>query len=532
VCWEKDADVLWIGDNSTQVQIGDVLALFDCADGDCNAVTMADTEYLSGPAAQTSAASGLIFGRDGDCAESLTEGQACWDTDDDNLYVGDNAAAKLISTGGDVTDVLGCAGADCTDITMTDGDELHGPAVQDEADEGIFIGLDDDCTESLAEGQTCWKSNSDDLFIGTSSAAKLISTEGDITDVFSCTSGDCANLVIGEGESIKVIFPQNAADEGIIVGRDDNCDQSISDGQLCWDYVDDDFYVGDGAAAVKIQDWDTDLDTLATNDGSNLTSVDAATGDSATAFFDVGVIEHEYGGLEASVQAYTGLVRISGGATSDANDEAKLEAAIGSVDLVAVATDDITSANLATAVSDETGTGVVVFSTDPVLSTSVALPQAAALTVDAAGEIMVDTDDSGVGGDQLVYYDGTNAAVVPYVDQYCIRVDNVGDTETDDWPIWMNSAYTDVLLISAACACIGTCNVEADLIFEVDDGSVAAITGTTACEDTGAPPANQALSGDETNLGQFEVLRFDVNNSPDPETDEYIVCVNYEVVRQ
>lgn len=52
------------------------------------------------------------------------------------------------------------------------------------------------------------------------------------------------------------------------------------------------------------------------SDGTCLTSVDAATGDSATAFFDAGTIEHERGGLEADVSAYDGLVKITGGVTS------------------------------------------------------------------------------------------------------------------------------------------------------------------------------------------------------------------------
>jgi hypothetical protein len=59
--------------------------------------------------------------------------------------------------------------------------------------------------------------------------------------------------------------------------------------------------------------------------GSGLTAVDAATGDSATGFFDAGTIEHEYGGLEANVSAYAGLVAISGGSTSNITDGAGLE---------------------------------------------------------------------------------------------------------------------------------------------------------------------------------------------------------------
>src|SRR3990167_5418078 len=41
----------------------------------------------------------------------------------------------------------------------------------------------------------------------------------------------------------------------------------------------------------------------------------ALTGDTATAFFSVGTIEHERGGLEADVSAYDGLIGITGGAT-------------------------------------------------------------------------------------------------------------------------------------------------------------------------------------------------------------------------
>ena len=49
-----------------------------------------------------------------------------------------------------------------------------------------------------------------------------------------------------------------------------------------------------------------------TNTGDNTV---ATTGDSATAFFGAGTIEHERGGLEADVNAYDGLIGITGGAT-------------------------------------------------------------------------------------------------------------------------------------------------------------------------------------------------------------------------
>lgn len=73
-----------------------------------------------------------------------------------------------------------------------------------------------------------------------------------------------------------------------------------------------------------VVDNDTRLDTaeavlgVAFTDGSSLTGVDAATGDSATSFFDAGTCEHERGCLEADLSAYGGIPAISGGSTSQA----------------------------------------------------------------------------------------------------------------------------------------------------------------------------------------------------------------------
>jgi len=144
----------------------------------------------------------------------------------------------------------------------------------------------------------------------------------------------------------------------------------------------------------------------------------ALTGDSATAFFSAGTIEHEYGGLEADVSAYGGIVGITGGSTLDVNTEAELETALGGIDVIvsteintfaeldaivadedlvgttttfaggditgniktAVIVDDshnhvianidsMTSAALAGQISDETGSGLAVFATSPTLTT-------------------------------------------------------------------------------------------------------------------------------------------------------------------
>lgn len=118
--------------------------------------------------------------------------------------------------------------------------------------------------------------------------------------------------------------------------------------------------------------------TLATTEfsggGSGLTSIDAATGDNASSFFDAGTIEHERGGLEADVNAYSGLVGINATATSEVDTETELETHLGGLDVVTVTADDITSANLATLINGETGTGDPVFSTSPTFVTGITVP--------------------------------------------------------------------------------------------------------------------------------------------------------------
>jgi len=86
--------------------------------------------------------------------------------------------------------------------------------------------------------------------------------------------------------------------------------------------------------------------------GASLTAIDAATGDSATAFFDAGTIEHEYGGVEADISSYDGLVGIKDGSTIDVNSSAEMLAAI----------------------DDETGTGALVFGTSPTFTTGITVP--------------------------------------------------------------------------------------------------------------------------------------------------------------
>ena len=114
---------------------------------------------------------------------------------------------------------------------------------------------------------------------------------GDITKIGTCETGDC--FVDGSTTSTALVFEgTDNTYETTFTAADATADRTVT--------------LPDATGTVLLAD----------GDGSSLTSVDAATGDSATAFFDAGTIEHEYGGLEDDVSAYDGLVKITGGATS------------------------------------------------------------------------------------------------------------------------------------------------------------------------------------------------------------------------
>lgn len=73
-------------------------------------------------------------------------------------------------------------------------------------------------------------------------------------------------------------------------------------------------------------------DKLLIDAGQNWPTADTANaGDNATSFFSAGTIEHERGGLESDVSAFSGLVAISGGTTSEVNSKSELESEIADV---------------------------------------------------------------------------------------------------------------------------------------------------------------------------------------------------------
>lgn len=147
--------------------------------------------------------------------------------------------------------------------------------------------------------------------------------------------------------------------------------------------------------------------------GASLTAVDAATGDSATAFFDAGTIEHEWGGLQADISGYTGLIAITGADTTveiDSLDE--LEGQLADVTRI---------------VSEAV---MPVASTDP--------------DVDAAGELSVDTDGANEPNDVVLRtIDGNGTQVALAQEQKSIQAtiikpNDLANATRDLCPIWSN----------------------------------------------------------------------------------------------
>jgi hypothetical protein len=78
-----------------------------------------------------------------------------------------------------------------------------------------------------------------------------------------------------------------------------------------------------------------------------------------------------YGGMGTDVSAYSsGLFGLNSGTMTDIDTESELETALGGLDVVTVTASDITSANLITALSDETGSGAAVFGTAATLAST------------------------------------------------------------------------------------------------------------------------------------------------------------------
>ncbi len=152
--------------------------------------------------------------------------------------------------------------------------------------------------------------------------------------------------------------------------------------------VSDKLYIGssvpfsDAAGTLTLQNIDAiDATTETTLEAAldalaNLTTVGTIT----SGTWNGTAIGLAYGGMGANVSGYTnGLFGLNAGTMTDIDTESELETALGALDVVTVTASDISSANLATILSDETGTGIAVFGTSPTFSTGLTLSGATAV---------------------------------------------------------------------------------------------------------------------------------------------------------
>jgi len=197
-------------------------------------VTLADGTLLDLDAINVSGTSeGLLLPQTTSCASGTAEGQLCWDTDNDTLYVGSGSAATAISSGGsfgatvDDTEMTaedfgsftcsgledGCtldassvATAEISADTITSGDIATGAVETTEiatdtitagdlnatltfADgdlldlssinvsgtaEGLTLPQATSCASGTAEGQLCWDTDDDALYIGKNGSTAIV----------------------------------------------------------------------------------------------------------------------------------------------------------------------------------------------------------------------------------------------------------------------------------------------------------------------------------------------------------------------
>ena len=163
----------------------------------------------------------------------------------------------------------------------------------------------------------------------------------------------------------------------------------------------------DGTVTISGNSVALGTDTTGNYAAGNAEAGDALTGDTATAFFDAGTIEHERGGLEADVNAYDGLIGITGGATyNQTGTDAQI--------IIFDGAGAPTSAALSSDVT-MTNAGVVSISADAV-----------ALTTDTTGDYVASiTDgdngiDGGNGGSEAaaltLSFDGTEIDAITWSD--------------------------------------------------------------------------------------------------------------------
>ena len=169
-------------------------------------------------------------------------------TQGDNIFNWDPATSILaLAVGG--TSISAPA------IVMADGTLIDLSAVSiTTTTEGLILPKHaTDCSATgTAEGQVCWEEDDNTLWIGDGATVVQIGAgvSGDITDVFNCSSGNCASIVAGATDLLD--FSGNDAStltEGLILPQHATaCATGVGEGQVCWESDANILHIGDGVA--------------------------------------------------------------------------------------------------------------------------------------------------------------------------------------------------------------------------------------------------------------------------------------------
>lgn len=214
----------------------------------------------------------------------------------------------------------------------------------------------------------------------------------------------------------------------------------------------------------------------------------------------------------------TGLLEVKPGA---AVGDALIQLATGGTTQWTIGLDDSDSDSFKISTGSDFASGnALVISTAGAVNfdgaTSLEIVNAAAPTVDVAGEIAIDTTN-----DQFIYYGGAKR-VIDYEKSVCVTIENLAAAD-DDLPLYSND---EAITITAGWGhCKGTCTTNATIDFQDSDANGMTMTDFTT-SDWGTEPTPQAVSGNG-GLIAYEGFSFNVTNAVDPETDTYLLCFSF-----
>jgi len=155
-------------------------------------------------------------------------------------------------------------------------------------------------------------------------------------------------------------------------------------------------------------------------------------------------------------------------------------------------------------------------------TSSFEINNAANNTVNAEGETTWDTTKG-----QLVVYSGTVSRVFYPVKPRCVVIENLAAADDNKSLGAFGEAVT---ITSVGCSYVGTGTTPAEISLE-DGGGNAMTHSVPTCTASGTDFVYVPVTASGS-LNAGELLRFDVDNSVDPETDEYTICYEYIWDRQ